>query len=196
MAHPYGLCQSDSTPMKGMPMRRLILALTLLLMPLPTLAQEAETPPEPSMTLDRLGQIIAALDPDAEANGRFWQMQVGEVPILIITDPENDRMRALAPVREAEGLSQEDLMRMMQANFDTALDARYAIAKEMVWSVYIHPFGALEKNEFIAGLGQVANLATSYGTLYSGGLMQFGGGDSGELQRQLIDELLKKGEAI
>ena len=176
-------------------MRRLLLALALA--PLPALAQETETPPlEPPMTLDRLGQIIGALDPNAKTNGRFWQMQIGDIPLLIITDPENDRMRAFAPVRETEGLTPEDLTRMMQANFDTALDARYALAKDMVWSVYIHPLRPLEKDEFIAGLGQVANLAASYGTLYSGGLMQFGGGDSAELQRQLIDELLKKGEEI
>jgi hypothetical protein len=40
------------------------------------------------------------------------------------------------------------------------------------------------------------NLAESYGTLYSGGALQFGGGDSGALQRQLIDDLLKKGQEI
>jgi len=178
-------------------MRRLLFAITLLLVPLPALAQDPDAPPsEPPMTSERMGQIITALDPDAQTNGRLWQMQIGQTPVLIITDPENDRMRALAPVREANGLTAEDLTRMMQANFDTALDVRYALAKEMVWSVFIHPLGALEKDQFIAGLGQVANLATSYGTLYSGGLLQFGGGDSGELQRQLIDELLKKGEDI
>ena len=85
---------------------------------------------------------------------------------------------------------------MMQANFDSALDARYAIARGTLWSVFIHPLEALQKNELISGLGQVVNLAQSYGTLYSGGALQYGGGDSGTLQRRLIDELLKKGEEI
>ncbi|MEX0316546.1 MAG: hypothetical protein AB3N21_01250 [Ruegeria sp.] len=40
------------------------------------------------------------------------------------------------------------------------------------------------------------NTAKTYGTLYSGGAGQFGGGDSCNLQRQLIEELLKKGEEL
>ena len=105
-------------------------------------------------------------------------------------------MRAMSPIRPAAGLSQADLERMMQANFDSALDARYAIANGTLWSVFIHPLSPLERDEFISGLGQVANVAQSYGTLYSGGALQFGGGDSGGLQRQLLDELLKRGEDL
>lgn len=148
------------------------------------------------MTLERLDQILRALDPNIETNGRIWQLTVANTPVLIVTDPENDRMRALSPVKEVAELEEGALQRMMQANFDSALDARYAIAKDMVWSTYIHPFGPLEKDQLISGIGQVVNLAQTYGTLYSGGAMQFGGGDSGALQRQLIDELLKKGEEI
>jgi len=40
------------------------------------------------------------------------------------------------------------------------------------------------------------NIANTYGTLHSGGAAEFGGGDSGDLQRKLIDDLLKKGEEI
>jgi hypothetical protein len=105
-------------------------------------------------------------------------------------------MRAMTPVAKAEDLTPEDLSRVLQANFDTALDARYAIAKDILWAAFIHPLKPLEKDEFISGLGQVVNLAQSYGTLYSGGALQYGGGDSGALQRALIDDLLKKGEEL
>ncbi|MEL7259304.1 MAG: hypothetical protein AAFN80_15945, partial [Pseudomonadota bacterium] len=97
---------------------------------------------------------------------------------------------------EVEKLEDGAFKRMMQANFDSALDGRYAIANDMVWATYIHPLSALEKDQLISGLGQIINLSKSYGTLYSGGAMQFGGGDSGALQRELIDELLKKGQEI
>ncbi|MEM7524503.1 MAG: hypothetical protein AAF360_12240, partial [Pseudomonadota bacterium] len=88
------------------------------------------------------------------------------------------------------------LLRLMQANFDTALDARYAVAQGRLWSVYIHPLSALGKDEFISGLGQTVNLARTYGSLYTGGALTFGGGDSNDIHRALIDDLLKKGEAI
>ena len=159
-------------------------------------AEGGPAPPEPPMTLERMDAILRALDPETQDNGRIWQLKVAEVTVLVVTDEAADRMRVIAPVREADGLEPDEVTRMMQANFDTALDARYAIAKGVVWSAFIHPLSALRKTQLISGVGQVVNLVRSYGTLYSSGGLIFGGGDSGALQRQLIDELLKKGEEI
>ena len=177
-------------------MRLQIIAL-LATLALPAAAQDApDSSPEPAMTTERLSAIVSALDPDAIIGMRTWQMRVGETSVLIVADPDNGRMRAMAPIREADGMAPEELERMMQANFDSALDARYAIAQGILWAAFIQPFEPLEKDQFISGLWQVANLAQSYGTLYSGGALQYGGGDSPNLQRQLIDDLLKKGEEI
>ena len=185
-------------------LRRLLLA-CLVLLPLDLAAQEpAPTPqdtpeaeaPEPPMTLDRLDTILRALDPDLQSNGTMWQLTINEVQVLIVTDETADRMRAITPVVKSDEVSSEEMQRILQANFDTALDARYALAKDILWSAFIHPLTPLEKDQLISGLGQVVNLAQSYGTLYSGGALQYGGGDSGALQRALIDDLLKKGEEI
>jgi len=102
----------------------------------------------------------------------------------------------MAPIRSAEGVTEDDMRRMMQANFDTALDARYAIAQGRLWAVFIHPFRALEKDQLISGIGQTVNLALTYGNLYTGGALTYRGGDSPAIQRDLIDRLLKKGEPI
>ena len=170
--------------------------LVLIVLALPLYAQDEPKEAPPLMTLDRLNDIVLALDPEALTDGRIWHFQITDVPILIVTDPANNRMRAMSAVREADGIEPEELLRMLQANFDTALDARYAIANGRLWSTFLHPLRTLEKDDLISGLGQVVNLTTSYGSHYSGGALQFGGGDSGELQRKLIDDLLKKGEDI
>ena len=159
-------------------------------------AQEAQDTPEPPMTYERLGKIIFAIDPDAQPQGPGFQLTVSGVPVLVITDTNADRMRAMVPIRGAGGLGAQDLQRMMQANFDSALDARYAIANETLWAVFIHPLSPLEKDQLISGLAQTVNIAKTYGSLYSGGAQQFGGGDSNNLQRELIEDLLKKGEEI
>ena len=192
-------------------MPRLPLFAALLALPAALAAQEevtpdtppAETPPadvvpapEPAMTLDRLDAIIRALDPEAQDNGSVWQFTVDGVQVLVVTDPRADRMRALTPVARSADVTPEQMTRMMQANFDSALDARYAIANEVLWSAYIHPLSPLQKDQLISGIGQVVNLAQSFGTLYSSGGLLYGGGDSGALQRALIDELLEKGEEI
>jgi hypothetical protein len=172
-------------------MIRLILAV-LFLVPFAAAAQEAEPP----MTIPRLGEIVLALDPEAASDGIRFQLTIEDIPVLIVTDARADRMRAMVPIRSVEGVTAEEMERLMQANFDSALDARYAVAQGRLWSVFIHPLAALEKDQLISAIGQTVNLATTYGSLYTGGAMTFGGGDSNAIQRALIDELLKKGDPI
>ncbi|RBW53042.1 hypothetical protein [Ruegeria sp. A3M17] len=171
------------------------LALLMIFLAGGALAQETPEP-EPPMTYERLGKIIFALDPDAKPFGPGFELKVGDVTVLVVTDINADRMRAMVAIGSAEDLSPADLERMMQANFDSTLDARYALANDILWAAYIHPLSRLDKNQLISGLAQTVNIAKTYGTLYTGGAAEFGGGDSQDLQRDLIKELLKKGEEI
>ncbi len=168
------------------------LALVALMIPVKLPAQEAE----PHMTLPRMAEIVQALDPDARVAGSGFEFTIDDIPVLIVTDVRANRMRAMVPIRSTDGMTDAELLRVMQANFDSALDARYAIANDSLWGVFIHPFAELEKNQFISGVAQTVNVAKTYGTLYSGGAAQFGAGDSGDLQRALIEELLDRGQEI
>ncbi|MEM7061285.1 MAG: hypothetical protein AAF557_27215 [Pseudomonadota bacterium] len=151
---------------------------------------------EDPMTFERLTEIIQAVDPEAEFQGTSARLTVEEVPVFVVADPTNDRMRAMISIRSIDEVTPDEMYRMMQANFDSALDARYAVAQGRLMSVFIHPLRPLEKDQFLSGLGQVVNLALTYGTAYTGGALTFGGGDSAELHRELIDKLLKQGEPI
>jgi hypothetical protein len=79
---------------------------------------------EGRMTLARMEGVLARLDPEVERSGPAFRLTVEDVPLIVITDPRADRMRAMVPIRTAEGLTVDELRRMMQANFDSALDAR------------------------------------------------------------------------
>ena len=81
----------------------------------------------------------------------------------------------------------------MQANFDSALDARYAIGQGILWSTFLHRMSSLTVEDFLSGIGQSINIVMTFGTTFSSGEMTFGGGDSNEIHRELIDELLRKG---
>ena len=148
------------------------------------------------MTLKKMAKIAAALDANAAIRDRAMQLSIADVTITIIADPKANRMRAFSAFRTLDGVDGQQLYRMMQANFDAALDARYAIAKGHLISVFIHPLAELSKDQLIEGLGQVVNLVKTFGTAYTSGAMTFGGGDSGSLHRELIDDLLKKGKEI
>jgi len=147
----------------------------------------------------RLDILIKRVGKEVSGSLGFWRFKIKEYPVLVITDEQANRMRIMSPVKQdkVDQLSNEEMLRMMQANFDSALDARYAFAKNTLWSAYIHPLNELSDRQFLEGLGQVVNLVTTYGTSYRSGLLMFQRGDSkGIIERELIDELLEKGLAI
>lgn len=151
----------------------------------------------PAMSNARLEMLIKRVDPAAQGEAGYWRLHIHKQPLLVITDEKADRMRIISPVARAQEVKPDLLLRLMQANFDSALDARYAIAKHTLWSAFIHPLRSLSDEEFLAALGQVTNLVKSYGSSYSSGALIFRGGDSQDLQpRKLIDELLEKGLSV
>lgn len=178
-------------------MRSMLVGLVFALgIALPVSGQEATPAPDGRMTLERMGDILLLLDSETRRADTAFELTVEDVPVLIHTDVGADRMRAMVPIRLAEDIAPEEWMRLMQANFDSALDARYAVAQGRLWSVFIHPLSPLEKDQLISGIAQTVNAARTYGSLYTSGGMQFDGGDSVPLQRQLIDRLLEKGQEI
>jgi len=156
----------------------------------PVHAQEAP------MTADRLVGIIFDIDPDAAITGNGIELNIQDIPVLVVFAPAADRMRAMVPIASLEDVTSEEMLRMMQANFDTALDARYAVANGRVWGVFIHPLGALEREQFLSGLAQTISLAQTYGDLYTGGAQVFGGADSNGIYRELFEDLLNRGQDI
>ena len=145
----------------------------------------------------RLAQLIERIDKKAKGKPGYWRLVVDGKQVLVITDEKADRMRIISPITKSGELTQKQLYRIMQANFDSALDARYAVAKELLWSAFIHPLSSLSDRDFLIGVGQVVNLVSSYGDSYSSGALIFRGGDSNGLEkREVIDDLLEKGLSV
>jgi hypothetical protein len=146
------------------------------------------------MNNQHLDKLIKRLDENVKGQPGFWTFTIDGKLLRVITDEKANRMRIIAPITKSDELEKQQLYRLMQANFDSTLDARYAIAKGVVWSSYLHPLSSLTEKEFIIATGQVANLVATYGGSFSSGLLIFQGGDSKDLQRRnLIDKLLEKG---
>ena len=152
---------------------------------------------ENSMSNVRIDELLNRLDIEIQGQDGLWRFYLNEVEVTIITDEYADRMRIIAPVRKTEDLSSAEYERVLQANFDTALDARYAVAQSILWSAFIHPLGVLSDRQLVEGIGQVVNLVTTFGTSYHSGSAVFGGGDSqGIEERELIEKLIERGLAI
>ena len=97
---------------------------------------------------------------------------------------------------QVKDVEDDELLRLMQANFDSALDARYCIANGIIWSAFIHPLSILSDEELLSGLAQAITAAASFGSTYSSGALIFKGGDSGEEQRKYYESIIEKGLAI
>lgn len=130
--------------------------------------------PEEPMTNARLDRILQTLEPNVKGGNGQWQMVRDGIPVMILTDESHNRMRVIAPAAEVKDVDQKILTRMMQANFSTALDARYAIFRDMVWAAFIHPLDSLRERDLISAFQQVVTLVKTTGTTYSSSELQFG----------------------
>jgi len=86
--------------------------------------------------------------------------------ILVITDERHNRMRIMSPVTSQDKLDANELARLLEANFGSALDAKYALRDQTLWSVFTHPLGELSEEQFLDCVAQVANLADNFGGSY------------------------------
>jgi len=111
---------------------------------------------------------------DVGGRAGAWEIQYGQVSMMVLTSEQHDRMRIMARVGDESLAKDADLSRLMQANFDRALDARYALLQGKLWAVYLHPLGTLTATELTSAIRQVANLVKTYGTTYSSSTLQFG----------------------
>ena len=165
---------------------------------------EADNPPATAdnpMTLERVDELVRRIDNDAIRNGSSWQIKYRNMPIFVVADDDADRIRIMSPVSSAATLSEDHLVRLMQANFESALDARYAIAQGAVWSAYIHPLSVLDEREFFSGMGQTVSLVVTYGTTFSSGALAFTGGDyfdddENPAEPDVFGDIMEKGEQI
>ena len=148
------------------------------------------------MNNERMHDLLERIDPDLQGQLGSWAITFDSTRAQIITDENADRMRVIVPIIKVEDIEEGELLRLMQANFDSALDARYSVANGVVWSAFIHPLSPLSDEEFVSGLAQAMTAATTFGSTYSSGALIFRGGDSGDQQRDYYESIIEKGLSI
>jgi hypothetical protein len=92
-----------------------------------------------------------------------------------MSDETADRMRIISAIKEIDELSGAQLIVALEANFHSALDARYAISDGLVYAAYIHPLSSLSETEFRSAIRQVETAQHTFGSTYSSGELFFPG---------------------
>ena len=93
--------------------------------------------------------------------------------MILLCDEKHDRMRILSSITTYSNLAPKIKDSLMNANFHLALDARYAVSEDVLYSAFIHPLSTLSQEDFKSALKQVYNLAMSFGKTYSSGQLEF-----------------------
>lgn len=132
------------------------------------------------MNNKKMEAIMKSEVPEIEGALGNWQMVYGERLLLVLTDEGNNRMRIFSPVVEEKDLEEGQLKKMLEANFHSALDAKYSLYNGFVISVYTHPLKELQKDQLIDAMRQVVVLADTFGTSYTSTSLIFGGGQEEE----------------
>ncbi|WP_420322169.1 hypothetical protein [Flagellimonas sp.] len=127
------------------------------------------------MTAAKLFQIIEKEADTVKINGNSYQFLFNDAMLVCVYDENANRMRIISPIIEREKIGEEELLNALVANFHSALDVKYALSDEILWSVYIHPLKELSEPQVIDAIQQVYAAAITFGSSYSSTNLVFPG---------------------
>ena len=128
------------------------------------------------MDVATLRALIVELADECEGEGAAWHFVFQGLQMACMTDSSFGRMRIVAPLVEVSAIRSDHMYAMLDANYHSALDVRYAISDEMVMVAYIHPLEPLHEAQVRSAISQVAAAVFSFGGDYSSGELLFGPG--------------------
>ena len=128
-----------------------------------------------SMDQANMEKIVKTMASQSKGDKGVVEFEYNNVAMYLISDPNHDRMRIVAPIKEYRKITRKQLDAAMESNYHLALDARYAVSDGVLFSVYIHPLSELSNKQLRSAVEQVSILALSFGTEYTSGVLNFGG---------------------
>jgi len=138
-----------------------------MLFMLPSLSQ--------AMTVSELQRQLETKVDAYRHDGNVTILKYKEVDLLMVADPSAGRMRIMAVVDSLNGKDAGHLLTLLEANFHSALDARYAISDGRIYAVFLHDLPSLQASQLSSAVDQVASLVMTYGSAYSSTGMTFQG---------------------
>lgn len=127
------------------------------------------------MTTVKLKSLIEKASDTLEHNGNSIRFAHKERLLICVYDENANRMRIITPIIERADIGEEELLNAMVANFHSALDVKYALSDEVIWSVFIHPLKELSDHQVLDAIDQVYNASVTFGATYSSTNLVFPG---------------------
>ena len=142
------------------------------------------------MNPDKLLEILQRESDTLQVNGNQYQFLVDNTILICVFDENANRMRIISPIVEREKIGEEELLNALVANFHSALDVKYALSDEVIWSVFIHPLRELSEEQVADAIQQVYTAARTFGGSYSSTNLVFPGNT--KKNEKTLPKVLKK----
>ncbi|MEX0288801.1 MAG: hypothetical protein AB3N14_06795 [Flavobacteriaceae bacterium] len=143
------------------------------------------------MNPEKLKELITQVSDTLQHNGNSIQFLYKEKMLVCIYDENANRMRIISPIIERKNLEEEQLLNALVANYHSALDVKYALSDEIIWSVFTHPLAELYEHQLLDAINQVWAAAATFGTTYSSTHLVFPG-NSKKKEKAPPKKVLKK----
>lgn len=133
---------------------------------------------------DGVERILREQAEKMEGEGGAWLLYYRERIVFVLCDAEHNRLRIFTPITESKYVTPQEMEKMLEANFQSALDAKYGIYEDFVASVFTHPLAELTAGQLTDALQQVVTLADNFRQTYSSSDLLFGGETGGQEEEQ------------
>lgn len=87
----------------------------------------------------------------------MWQVETPEFRLLVLLSEDYSWLRALIPIAPAQEV-QPFLEQLLEANFDTTQEVRYALNQNVLWGVFQHNCATLAPQDFSAAIARLITL--------------------------------------
>lgn len=128
-----------------------------------------------NMTNEKLGAIINESSEQVEGTSGRWQFSINQTVFIVLTDSTNNRMRIISPIAQMASVEDKFIKAALIANFHSALDVKYAISDDVLWSAFIHPLRELTDDQVKDAISQVYFANINFGTTYASTSLIFPG---------------------
>lgn len=142
------------------------------------------------MNAEKLLEILQQEADTLKTGGNSYHFLVKDVMLICVFDEGANRMRIVSPIVEREKIGEEELLNALVANFHSALDVKYALSDEVIWSVFIHPLKQLSEEQVVDAIKQVYTAAITFGSSYSSTNIIFPGNT--KRKGKTLPKILKK----
>lgn len=118
------------------------------------------TPAEINSTLTELfGSAVEAIAySTSETNTPIsWQIEASNFRLLVLLSEDFSWLRILIPITSAQE-AQPFMEQLLEANFDTTQETRYALHQDVLWGVFQHSCEGLVASDFSRAVRQLLSL--------------------------------------